>query len=290
MNKQGAKIYDLGDYQRFLNYPYQLQQIGWMPHHQHFHNNDQVEGCFVCMACNYENDTETIINGQKICRPAIRMPTLSFLVPGTVLKTVKSAYHDEIFFHYKPESTPAMMKFAGEKLCAGLRLHFQGFPRDILMEIRQELNNFGSPGCADRLDLLAIKLISEIFLQSFAYDESSEGQTLKLHSIAARLSQGEKLPDLLKQHSLSERSFYREWKKYMGISPKEYVLKNRLERACSLLTGSDLAVSQIGERCGFGSATQFYKLFRQQFGMTPLKFRDSQKHTLFPVMELPFNQ
>ncbi|MEE3362686.1 MAG: helix-turn-helix domain-containing protein [Anaerovoracaceae bacterium] len=47
----------------------------------------------------------------------------------------------------------------------------------------------------------------------------------------------------------------------------------RLEKSTELLTGTDMSVSEIACSCGFSFASYFIKEFREQFGMTPLRFR-----------------
>jgi len=52
-----------------------------------------------------------------------------------------------------------------------------------------------------------------------------------------------------------------------------YVLFCRLAKAKSLLMGSHLAIKEIALSCGFGSLSQFNRLFQQENGMTPSQFR-----------------
>ena len=62
-----------------------------------------------------------------------------------------------------------------------------------------------------------------------------------------------------------------------GISPQEYLIRYRLERAQFFLSLPDLPVAQIAASCGFGDAPSFCKHFKARFGCTPTAFRNGKK-------------
>jgi AraC family transcriptional regulator len=58
-----------------------------------------------------------------------------------------------------------------------------------------------------------------------------------------------------------------------GFSPWQFVLLRRVERAKSLLTSSQLAITEIALHCGFASSQHFATVFKKQTGTTPGAFR-----------------
>ncbi len=62
-----------------------------------------------------------------------------------------------------------------------------------------------------------------------------------------------------------ERLFYQ----HLGISPKRYYLKLRLERAKRLLLQTNLSIAEIAFACGFNTASHFSRCFRTVYGFTP---------------------
>jgi AraC family transcriptional regulator len=58
-----------------------------------------------------------------------------------------------------------------------------------------------------------------------------------------------------------------------GYSPWQFVLRRRVERAQSLLTSSQLAMTEIALACGFSSSQHFATAFKKQVGTTPSAFR-----------------
>ncbi len=58
-----------------------------------------------------------------------------------------------------------------------------------------------------------------------------------------------------------------------GVSMQEWLCALRLDRACAMLSGTELPVGEIAEACGFASATWFIRRFKAQYGITPLQYR-----------------
>ncbi len=274
---ENPRIYNLSERRRLFRYPYRLTSIGWMPHHIYEHRNTVIQGCFICISGNAEGLSETLVNGKVRKTEPSRIPHFSFLPPGTVMNSLRASYHDELFFHYPPECVQAMKDFLGAEFLADPGFFFPRLPEETIAEIRRELGNLDVPGTADRLDQLAIRLFTEILCGrriSGAGRESGRDDLLKLHSVAAVLPEtSEALHLLLKRFGYSERTFYREWKKYFSISPAEYKLRKRLDNACRLLLETDLTPGEIAEQCCFSSTEYFYQVFRKRFLTTPGKFR-----------------
>jgi transcriptional regulator GlxA family with amidase domain len=68
---------------------------------------------------------------------------------------------------------------------------------------------------------------------------------------------------------LSSRQLERLFAKYIGVSPKRYYLKLRLERARDLLRQTDLSVTDVCVACGFKSLSHFSKCYRNAYGISP---------------------
>ena len=70
------------------------------------------------------------------------------------------------------------------------------------------------------------------------------------------------------------------FRQQMQTSPTRYLRTRRLEKAAQLLLDYDLPVGQVCTRCGFGSLETFHRLFRQEYGISPGKFRKLGAGTL----------
>ena len=69
----------------------------------------------------------------------------------------------------------------------------------------------------------------------------------------------------------------REFKKYYGSAPGEFVNSEKLNFAQNLLRTSNLSVLEIALESGFSNLSWFNELFRRVYGTTPLQYRKSQK-------------
>ena len=68
------------------------------------------------------------------------------------------------------------------------------------------------------------------------------------------------------------------FKKQMGISFVEYVLRLRLREATLCLINTDAAVAQIASDCGFADVKAFNVAFKKHFHITPTEYRKQVKN------------
>jgi len=64
-------------------------------------------------------------------------------------------------------------------------------------------------------------------------------------------------------------------RKVFGITPKQYVLRVKVERAMELLSTSATSISDIAIQSGFYDQSDFSKRFARITGRTPLQFRET---------------
>lgn len=77
--------------------------------------------------------------------------------------------------------------------------------------------------------------------------------------------------------NLSPAYVGRLFKRSTGITLVEYILEVRMDAARTLLTDTDLSVTEIVPRVGFGDAPYFYKVFKKTNGCTPAQYRANQR-------------
>lgn len=69
--------------------------------------------------------------------------------------------------------------------------------------------------------------------------------------------------------TLSEYHFYRTFKQTFGLTPHQYILKQRLKQAMVLLKSKHLTVSKVADQTGFADLASFSKAFKKAFGFPP---------------------
>lgn len=83
--------------------------------------------------------------------------------------------------------------------------------------------------------------------------------------------------ELAKLCLMSKSQLWRLFIDTVGASPIEY--KNRLlfDKACSLLSDSNISISEIANSLGFDSPYAFSQMFKKRFGISPTNYRKKNK-------------
>lgn len=84
----------------------------------------------------------------------------------------------------------------------------------------------------------------------------------------------EKIVELTcRKFGLSRKSLDRNLKMTLGTTGKEMIENLRIEKAKNLLKNTSKNMNYILDACGFGSEKTFYRVFREETGVTPNVFR-----------------
>ena len=73
--------------------------------------------------------------------------------------------------------------------------------------------------------------------------------------------------------NMSRSSFSNRFTELANMTPLQYVIFVRLERACRALLETDAALITVAERIGYRSEAAFSQAFKKQYGMRPGEFR-----------------
>lgn len=94
-----------------------------------------------------------------------------------------------------------------------------------------------------------------------------------LDYIDAYLHRDIKLAELAQMLDMSPFHFGRMFKQSLGITPHQYLIQQRVERAKQLLKHSKQSIIDIALACGFNSHSHLSRQFRQVTGMPPKVYR-----------------
>ena len=70
------------------------------------------------------------------------------------------------------------------------------------------------------------------------------------------------------------------FKRGVGMSINQAIIRHRLDAAQSMLIATDNTISSIAFDCGFGSLSRFYEAFRKRFNTTPIQLRRKFEHAV----------
>ena len=81
------------------------------------------------------------------------------------------------------------------------------------------------------------------------------------------------LSDIAKETHYSPYHFLRLFKRHTGMTPFEYLLDLRIEKARDMLKKTDCTISQICDLCAFSSLSHFSRVFREKTGVSPTEYK-----------------
>ncbi|WP_026732489.1 AraC family transcriptional regulator [Fischerella sp. PCC 9605] len=154
----------------------------------------------------------------------------------------------------------------------------------LSMQNEMQQKRWGSRLYLDSLaNILAIHLLRNYISRPGKFREYTGGLTyFKLRQvldyISVHLEQDIKLTDLAEIADISQCYFALLFKQSMGVTPWQYVMQQRIERAKDLLKQRDRSIANIAFLCGFSSQSHFTQQFRKLTGVTPKKYRDISLH------------
>ncbi len=96
-----------------------------------------------------------------------------------------------------------------------------------------------------------------------------------LKYIHTNIKQAFSVKELAEMEFLSPSRYREVFRETTGLSPLEYILRQRIHHACELIEQGDLSLSQVAELCGFTDRLYFQRVFKKRMSVTPGEYRAS---------------
>lgn len=96
--------------------------------------------------------------------------------------------------------------------------------------------------------------------------------------ITARIKDPLRVSQISHACGVSESYLYRIFMSQLGVSPKDYILKCKVDYARNLLLEQNMNVTQIARELGFSNSNHFSNAFYQEAGVRPSKYGKEQSH------------
>ena len=124
-------------------------------------------------------------------------------------------------------------------------------------------------------------ILTDLLVSSLRTSEKSaaipENMQYLIRYMEAHYNQPMNLDYLSRFSGISRSCLTREFKKYTGFSPNDYLIQLRIEQAKKLLRSTTLPANKISHIVGIQDINNFTNLFRKKTGLTPGNYRKRQQ-------------
>lgn len=234
--------------------------------HAHAHDHHQL-----VMSLSGRAEFEVEGRGGEVCRMR------ACLVPGDAEHAFAGVGDNRmLIIDLGPQAVPAD---EGELLAR--LFEAPGYPtldadfQNLLSYAGAELARYGSDPLLARA--LGGVLIRALHLRLFGEQSALPSGPLDMERLDAHildnLARRITVAELAQVACLSPSHFHAQFKECVGLTPHQYLLKLRLDRAARLLRESDLPLVRVAGECGFSSQSALTTAMRRYLGLTPKSLR-----------------
>jgi len=208
---------------------------------------------------------------------------------ATALKSwYDEAEQDDVYLHLEPEFVRSVASGADlnpDKIEIVTTLDsrspiVESLARMAFDELQRDDDATATNLYADSLaNLLAVQLLREYSSErlppakQYVNGLTNKKLAMVLDLIESDLSEDLSLKILANAAGLSEYHFLRMFKQSTGMTPHQYVISQRIERAKELLQKSNMSITEISYLLGFSTPAHFTHHFRRKTGITPREMR-----------------
>jgi AraC-like DNA-binding protein len=117
-----------------------------------------------------------------------------------------------------------------------------------------------------------------VYIKSMAYSRADEIFLEEVNEAINNLEDtGLDVEQLAKLVNMSRPTLYRKIKLISDLTPNELINITRLKKAAELLVAGDYKMYEIADMVGYGSQTNFGRIFLKQFGLMPSEYQLSKQ-------------
>jgi AraC-like DNA-binding protein len=223
-----------------------------------------------------------------LCQDQIDGKTVDLPFPHVVLKhpgkqclLVGELPRDTIAFSYNMESYALLKAWKMIPEENFWPVNIDGILLELVEKFRQVCMQLTIAGAGDQLDGVCFQILRELLLAREQAGENECDAEVRIRKAAIyfqhHCNRSLTVEDVARRFGFSRAAFFREWKRIFPESPKEHILRARLEMAALRLIRSDQPVADIAGEVNFSGVTAFYSKFQKHFGVSPGEFRCNSK-------------
>lgn len=234
----------------------------------------------------FDKDGFDYLPGESVIVPAnttmrIDFPEADMQNPTQCTALAIDGEHIKKTIHYLNENFPREFGLNGWKLDYN-QYHFYN-NEEIALLINKLISV--CTGSSSGKDVLADLAVKELLFRIMQVQNLSVGQehaltdhttnplTYVIAYIRQHISDNISIEELSGKAYMSKSTFYRAFKRELGISPIEFILQEKMNIAKKLLLNSRAKIASISAEAGFQDVNYFIRLFKKMEGVTPKQYR-----------------
>lgn len=190
---------------------------------------------------------------------------MEYIVVGVDGISLAEAKNEEDFENYSPFSIHNYSKYRNEVL---------SYMNNLLYEVEMK-NEYYEIICQNLLEVLILNVkrrIKSNLVISIEKKITKECNFIKNY-IDVHYSLDLNLDYLASITHMSKYYLVRVFKKFMGVSPIDYLINKRISVAKILLETTDYSINQISKVSGFNSQSYFNQVFKERVGISPTNYK-----------------
>ncbi len=268
---------DLSAQKRVVPFPFPVKRFGSTVGEQRkaydFYFTDKFEVC-IRISSGEEEFAVDRIDGNVY---RTRFPHVLIKYPFRPITYALPYPRNSFHFSYSLKSLEAMraQKILPEEIAWEIEL--SGEITELIRRLTDYQNHSLEYGVADRVDVACFQLLQELIFMRKKPKTDHECNHDRIMAIASALkfhfNREMDLEALAREHGMSRRTFFRYWRMYFPETPAEYVRNIKLEEAARQLRETNHRIGEITEFLNFSDSAYLSKLFKERYGMTPLRYR-----------------
>jgi AraC-like DNA-binding protein len=131
---------------------------------------------------------------------------------------------------------------------------------------------------------LLIRILQSQHLEDVSEKSAEASNHSRLHFVLQyiheHLTEKIAVDTLSRKAYLSRNLFFKWFKEQFGLTPLEYITRERIRLARQLLADQHHSISEVSFQCGFSDVNYFTRIFHRSEGITPGAYRRS----IYPLM------
>ncbi|MBR5535971.1 MAG: AraC family transcriptional regulator [Clostridia bacterium] len=124
--------------------------------------------------------------------------------------------------------------------------------------------------------LFANALVKNASVSSDSHEELFRNALSYIHS---NISKYTTVEDVARSIGITRGYLTKIFSTYIDLSPKQYILRYHMNEAKSLLSGTDMSMSEVAQAVGYDDGVVFSKAFIRIYNISPTEYRKIHKRT-----------